>query len=256
MSEDLYEIYEGTDPYLFISYSHQDSDQVEPLIHGLQDMGYRLWYDTGIAVGSRWPDTIAEHLMESNCIVAFISENAVASDYCQEELFFAMELHKPIVAVYLAETMLPPGLRMRLSARQAIYRYKFSNDLDFLVKLDKERLVRASKSIPKDPSHHPTVHNTLSSSTKENLNPYLNDYLKLEHDYPDPLFMQAGDLAINLKTFTYRDLVTALGSSNYANICLKKMRELRLIGEIGYNRYKSLIDPNIWEDLKKQLANS
>jgi hypothetical protein len=111
-------------------------------------MGYRLWYDTGIAVGSRWPDTIAEHLMESDCVIAFISSNAVASDYCQEELFFAMEEHIPIVAVHLEETQLPPGLRMRLSARQAIFRYQFSDDNSFLQKLNKEKVVQCCKAIP------------------------------------------------------------------------------------------------------------
>ncbi len=146
MGRDIYSIYEGTEPYLFISYSHQDNDQVIPVIHGLQKLGYRVWYDTGITVGGRWPDIIAEHVMKSSCVIAFLSQNAMASDYCQEEIFFALEEHRPIIPVYLEEVVLPPGLRMRLNIRQAIYRSRFVTDAAFLTKLTNETYLKPSFS--------------------------------------------------------------------------------------------------------------
>ena len=40
--------YEGTEPYIFISYAHKNTDQVIPIISVLQNRGFRVWYDAGI----------------------------------------------------------------------------------------------------------------------------------------------------------------------------------------------------------------
>ena len=34
--------YEGKEPFIFISYSHKDSDRVVPIIEGLQQRGFRV----------------------------------------------------------------------------------------------------------------------------------------------------------------------------------------------------------------------
>lgn len=52
MAESIPVAYKGTDPYIFISYAHKDSDIVLPIISRLQKDGYRVWYDEGIAPGS------------------------------------------------------------------------------------------------------------------------------------------------------------------------------------------------------------
>ena len=64
MSEKLqfFKPYEGKAPYIFISYSHQDSEKVIKTIKPLQDHLYRLWYDEGIPAGSDWPRNIAVHM--------------------------------------------------------------------------------------------------------------------------------------------------------------------------------------------------
>lgn len=280
MNEDIYEIYEGQEPYLFISYSHQDSEQVEPMIHGLRDMGYRLWYDTGIAVGSRWPDTIAEHLMESNCVVAFISENAVASDYCQEELFFAMELRKPIVAVYIADTMLPPGLRMRLSARQAIYRYKFGNDSDFLKKLDKERVVSPCKEEKKstlltndiisifeelsDDTQPPLTQHTNTNqssdppsnllSKSKKLNTLLKNYRNCKSPVSPETLKIVGDAIIDRGRFSFRDLAKILGSTSLASQSIFTMLEIGMIQQdLGSNTYMVDVNKSTWQAFSATL---
>ena len=46
--------YKGDQPYIFISYAHKDSNIVLPIIARLQQDGYRVWYDEGIALGSSW----------------------------------------------------------------------------------------------------------------------------------------------------------------------------------------------------------
>lgn len=243
MSEELDIIYEGKEPYLFVSYSHQDQNLVEPIIQGLYDMGYRLWYDTGIAVGSRWPDTIADHVIDSSCVVAFISRNAIASTYCQEELFFALEEGKPVVAVYLEDIKLSSGLRMRLSAKQAIYRYRFDNDASFITKLDKENVIRPSKKTPSPFSQQKKKGSGKSAMLPEIL---LENYRKLDPKGPGRSFISAGTQAIKLKQFSYEQISTALGDRSAATQAINRMMDLKIIHAVGENAYETLISPADW----------
>ena len=40
-----FEAYTGDEPYLFVSYSHRDVEQVYPILDALYDRKYRIWYD-------------------------------------------------------------------------------------------------------------------------------------------------------------------------------------------------------------------
>ena len=50
--------YEGQEPYVFVSYAHKDSHLVIPVLEKLHALGYRIWFDDGIAPGSEWPETL------------------------------------------------------------------------------------------------------------------------------------------------------------------------------------------------------
>ena len=43
--------YEGTLPYLFVSYAHKNDAAVLEIISTLQSRGFRVWYDEGIEAG-------------------------------------------------------------------------------------------------------------------------------------------------------------------------------------------------------------
>ena len=51
--------YEGTQPYIFVSYAHKNDAAVLEIIGTLQSRGFRVWYDEGIEAGSEWPESIA-----------------------------------------------------------------------------------------------------------------------------------------------------------------------------------------------------
>lgn len=53
-------IYDGEEPYLFMSYSHKDKDVVESVIQLLQRQACNIWYDPGITPGESWNDDIAK----------------------------------------------------------------------------------------------------------------------------------------------------------------------------------------------------
>ena len=125
-------VYSGNEPYIFVSYAHKDSEQVLPVIEGLQARGFRVWFDQGIEVGTEWPQYIAEHLLTSGCVLAFLSPNSANSNNCKEELAYAKKKNKEMVVVYLEDFVLPEGLDMQLTLYQSIYRTR-SNTVESFV---------------------------------------------------------------------------------------------------------------------------
>lgn len=113
--------YEGNDPFVFISYSHQNTDTVLGLLEQLGKSGLRYWYDDGIEWGSEWPQSIAEHLKRSTLLIAFHSKTSIKSQNCRQEIAYAIKHKKTILSVYLDDVVLPEGLDMQLSIYQALY---------------------------------------------------------------------------------------------------------------------------------------
>ena len=97
--------YEGKRPYLFISYPHRQSDAVIDTISILHEQGYRLWYDEGIPAGSDWPANIAQHLRDSEAVICFISQHFLQSQNCFSEIRAAVHLKKPILVLYLDDSV-------------------------------------------------------------------------------------------------------------------------------------------------------
>lgn len=113
--------YMGEEPYIFVSYSHKDSERVWPVITRLQADRFRVWYDDGINPGTEWDSNIASHIKNCSFFLVFISENYLASENCKDELSFVRELKKNRVLAYLDEVALPDEMQMRLGRLQAIY---------------------------------------------------------------------------------------------------------------------------------------
>lgn len=138
--------YNGNEPYIFVSYSHLDSNIVLPIIQALQARGVRIWYDAGIEVGTEWPEYIAEHLDGCTGFLAFISNNSINSHNCRREINFAIELHKDPLVVYLEDVQLTLGMRMQLGSLQAIFYNRHSTRDSFLDELCRSRTLFACQS--------------------------------------------------------------------------------------------------------------
>ena len=125
-SEDVppFEAYSGEDPYLFVSYSHQDAHLVYPEIIQFRDAGYNIWYDEGVAASNEWPEEIANAVLGCSVFLCFISPRATDSINCRNEINLALNEKKPFLAIHLEETELPPGLRLRMGDLQAILKDK------------------------------------------------------------------------------------------------------------------------------------
>lgn len=95
--------YEGTRPFLFISYAHLQSEEVVSTIRILHEKGWRLWYDEGIPAGSDWPTNIARHMNDCRKVLFFLSARAMESPNCLSEMQTARRLGKPVLVVRLEE---------------------------------------------------------------------------------------------------------------------------------------------------------
>lgn len=146
-TDSLVKVYEGSEPYIFISYAHKDSDRVLPVIEFLQKEGFRVWFDAGIEVGTEWPEYIAEHLYNCECAIAFVSRNFAKSRHCVKELRFAVSKEKNIFAVYLEDFEMSLGMQMQLEDVQAMFSYRHKTKESFMKTLAASRIIQPCRAL-------------------------------------------------------------------------------------------------------------
>jgi tetratricopeptide (TPR) repeat protein len=97
-------------PFYFISYSHQDREAIEKIRRGIQkgSQSFHLWFDEHIEPGDRFAPEIQKAIGNCNIMLFLASKNSVKSDYCLNEITFAVNMKKRIVPLRLhSETELP-----------------------------------------------------------------------------------------------------------------------------------------------------
>jgi hypothetical protein len=99
--------YQGKKPYVFVSYSHRDSDRVLHIIFPLHIQRYRVWYDEGIPAGCDWPKNIASHMRDAAAVLFFVSASSFASINCLNEIKEALRQQKPVLSVKLDNVAVP-----------------------------------------------------------------------------------------------------------------------------------------------------
>jgi len=134
--------YEGTEPYIFLSYAHADAPAVMAIAARLQAAGCRIWYDGGIEVGSEWPEYIAARLSGAAVMLAFLSNAYVRSENCRKELHFAQTRRIKTVNIFLEETALTPGVEMQIGPLFALMKYTMGEEAFY------EKLLAAPQLTP------------------------------------------------------------------------------------------------------------
>lgn len=160
--------YEGDKPYIFISYAHKNTDKVMPAIQALEEVGYPVWYDAGIQVGTEWPEYIARHLLNCSLVIAFISKESIASPNCRQEIVYALDKRKPIITVHLDEEKLPPGMEMQLNLCQALLAYKHPTVAAYVAELIKAPFIgECLACTPKEEQVEKAIEAVSASEAKE-----------------------------------------------------------------------------------------
>ena len=91
-------------PFVFISYSHKDRDEILPIIEILYEAGWKIWYDEGLTIGDKYDETLEEHVRNCSAFLLFITENSQNSLYVREnEIPWAIRYEKPIIKCVLSE---------------------------------------------------------------------------------------------------------------------------------------------------------
>ncbi len=154
--------YKGDEPYIFISYAHDDQNEVFKHIKRLNQEGFRIWYDEGIEPGVNWYESLESRIRNCECILLFISKKAQQSQYISKEITCAIEHNKHIVCIMLDDESLKGPFNLMLCDTQSIKKSELKNVDRFY-----EKLADAL---------HPDL--TRSNNSKANENILLNDGVK------------------------------------------------------------------------------
>nr|MDO8110933.1 TIR domain-containing protein [Candidatus Sigynarchaeota archaeon] len=124
--------YSGSEPFIFVSYSHADKPLVFPIISHLQQEGIRIWYDEGIAVSETWRRVIAEKLESCSSFITFLSKLSVTRQDVLNEIAMAEERYNKeeigFLVIYLDRVDLPAELKLVLSRVQSLSKRDLSDE--------------------------------------------------------------------------------------------------------------------------------
>ena len=160
--------YEGSSPYVYVSYSHEDKEIVLDILKKLHTSGLRIWYDRGIQPGNTWQDYNANHIKNCHTFLFFVSSNSVNSEECKYEIQYACDNLKAILPIYLEKMNseeIGEGLKFRLSRWQAIFFYKYDDHLEeFYNEIIFTENLKVCKETNKFMVNHSNENNTKPSS--------------------------------------------------------------------------------------------
>ena len=126
--------YQGTDPYIFVSYAHTDAAIVFPELRWIREHGFNVWYDEGISPGSRWTDDLASRIRNASTVLYLVTPRSVASENCRNEIDYALDCGRRLLVVHLRPAELAEGQKLSLGSRQAILKHDLKES-DFHAKL-------------------------------------------------------------------------------------------------------------------------
>ena len=66
------DIYEGKDPFIYISCHQEDKSRVYSILEKLDLRGFRFWMDDGITPGMETDEILATHIENCDFFIAFL----------------------------------------------------------------------------------------------------------------------------------------------------------------------------------------
>lgn len=126
-----FEAYTGSEPYLFVSYSHRDTAKVYPILDALHDKKYRIWYDESCENGNDFRDELRHRIEKCSAVVLFVSGSSMTSPFCGMEIIVARENGKRLYPIYLEDaTAVPPAFEILLANTH----HSTADNMDKLIK--------------------------------------------------------------------------------------------------------------------------
>lgn len=203
--------YSGDQPYIFVSYAHEDSSAVYPEMKWLQDQGFNVWYDEGISPGTVWRTELADSIMGAGLFLFFVTPRSVISSNCEKEVNFAIDHDIPVLTVHLEETVLPSGMELTLSSIQGILKFDLSEQ-DYREKLLASTSKHLQRGIGSAPAVSSNQNRKIAIAISAVLGLLLAGYLAINY-LPSDTPLNALREASSLRRFTI-DLPRSMQLSN------------------------------------------
>jgi len=151
LDEKIYIYDDEKEPYLFVSYSHDDKVLVDKILQYLTKLNYRIWFDDAIGNEGEmnFSATLETKIKNSAGVILFISKSSMESRYCGREILTAYRYEKKIYPIALTKD------KIDTIASQLIYDYVCKDKhvpaiTDFENTDDKEALEKFIKFLPDD----------------------------------------------------------------------------------------------------------
>lgn len=94
---------------VFISYSHNNKDQIIQLSERLMDAGIQPWFDNLIRCGERWANRIYQQIYASTVVIICWSATSIKSPWVLREAKTALDLGKRIFPIALDDNLAYPA---------------------------------------------------------------------------------------------------------------------------------------------------
>lgn len=119
-------------PYVFISYSHADADEVIPVVAYMARLGYRVWHDEDLPYVNDYNEIIANAIKHCHMFLVFFSCNSVKSEYVRNELYYALDKGKQVCVAMLEECSIPDGVWLRINHINHNRRWEHASNDEFI----------------------------------------------------------------------------------------------------------------------------
>lgn len=128
--------YEGEEPYIFVSYSHNDIVKVREILKRIDKEKFRFWYDDTMEIGEDFRLELQSKIENCSAVLLFVSDNSMQSKYCGMEIIVAYKNNKRIFPVFLDDnTEIPGALKMVLENLQHVKGIALESDKKYIDKL-------------------------------------------------------------------------------------------------------------------------
>jgi len=149
-------------PFVFISYSHAQENEISKIVGFLKQNEIDLWFDRGISSGDEWLQKISIKLGDSDIFLLCVSKKALQSNWVRKECAMAITRNTnegyPIILFRLEKCEYPKELKF-LEQYQEVNAnsVNWEKDLHLLLSALKNNLrwVRAEDSAPPKPMSAP-----------------------------------------------------------------------------------------------------
>ena len=119
-------VYEGNEPYAFISYARKDKEIINSMLKEFDKHHVRYWFDFGITPGEQWTETLGNKIKGCSTFIVVLTKNSIPSLNVRRELTFAQSELKKMIVVVIDENELTNGMKMQFSIEQIIFKRNLS----------------------------------------------------------------------------------------------------------------------------------